>query len=113
MTTLVDINIKKKKNFIYALRNVYGLGLSSSKKVCKNLGYDINTNVIELKQEDLIKINALVNVKYKFIIEAELKKEIYDKIQIMKNIKSYKGVRHHYNLPVNGQRTHTNGKTRG
>jgi small subunit ribosomal protein S13 len=54
-----------------------------------------------------------MNVQYKFITGADLKKRTYDKIQKMKNIKSYKGVRHSYNMPVNGQRTHTNAKTRG
>ena len=95
------------------MRDVYGLGLSTSQRVCKSLGYDINTKLMDFRSEDLNKLTAIVSVQYKFIIGAELKKQTYDKIQQMKNIRCYKGVRHSYNLPVNGQRTHTNAKTRG
>jgi len=113
MSTFIDFNNKTNKKLIYALRDVYGLGLSTSQRVCKSLGYDINTKLVDFRSEDLNKLTAIVSVQYKFIIGAELKKRTYDKIQQMKNIRCYKGVRHSYNLPVNGQRTHTNAKTRG
>jgi len=113
MSTFIDFNNKTNKKLIYALRDVYGLGLSTSQRVCKSLGYDINTKLVDFRSEDLNKLTAIVSVQYKFIIGAELKKQTYDKIQQMKNIRCYKGVRHSYNLPVNGQRTHTNAKTRG
>ena len=113
MSTFIDFNNKTNKKLIYALRDVYGLGLSTSQRVCKSLGYDINTKLMDFRSEDLNKLTAIVSVQYKFIICAELKKQTYDKIQQMKNIRCYKGVRHSYNLPVNGQRTHTNAKTRG
>jgi small subunit ribosomal protein S13 len=113
MSTFIDFNNKTNKKLIYALRDVYGLGLSTSQRVCKSLGYDINTKLMDFRSEDLNKLTAIVSVQYKFIIGAELKKQTYDKIQQMKNIRCYKGVRHSYNLPVNGQRTHTNAKTRG
>lgn len=104
---------QNKKKLIYALRDIYGIGLTSSAQLCRDLGYDVNARFSELRNQDLNKINSLITVKYKFIIEAELKKIKYDNIQTMKLIKTYKGVRHSYNLPVNGQRMHTNGKTRG
>jgi small subunit ribosomal protein S13 len=113
MSTFIDFNNKTNKKLIYALRDVYGLGLSTSQRVCKSLGYDINTKLMDFRSEDLNKLTAIVSVQYKFIIGAELKKRTYDNIQQMKNIRCYKGVRHSYNLPVNGQRTHTNAKTRG
>lgn len=107
------LNIKINKKLVHALNDIYGIGPLFSAQICKSLGYDINTKVQELKQKDLNKLNSLINIKYKFSINAELKKSIYDRIQKMKNIKSYKGIRHSYNLPVNGQRTRTNAKTRG
>lgn len=107
------LNTQINKKLVFALKDVYGLGLNYSKHICKSLGYDVNVRVPQLKQKDLNKINSLINVKYKYTIEAELKKNTYDNIQKMKKIKSYKGIRHSYNLPVNGQRTHTNAKTRG
>lgn len=113
MSLFIDLTTKKDKKLIYALRDVYGLGLHSANIICKSLGYDINTKISNFRPEDLNKLTAIINVQYKFITSAELKKKTYDKIQLMKNIKCYKGVRHSYNLPVNGQRTHTNAKTRG
>lgn len=83
-----------------------------SKQICKSLGYDNNIKCSQVKEKDFNKLNSIITRKYKFLIDTELKKEIYDNIQKMKNIRCYKGIRHTYNLPVNGQRTHTNAKTR-
>ena len=113
MSSLLNLNTNNNKKLVYYLTNVYGLGLLSSKKICSSLGFDFNIKMNKLTSHDLNKINALVNVKYKFSLDSERKKNIYDNIQLMKNIKSYKGVRHSYNLPVNGQKTHNNAKTRG
>jgi small subunit ribosomal protein S13 len=113
MSILLNLNTNTNKKLIYNLRNIYGIGLSSAIKICTSLGYDNNIKMSDLKAKDINKINALITVKFKFSTDTERKKNTYDKIQHMKNIKSYKGVRHSYNLPVNGQRTHTNAKTRG
>lgn len=109
MSTFIDFNNKTNKKLIYALRDVYGLGLSAAQKVCKSLGYDINTKTNDFRSEDLNKLTAIISVQYKFITGAELKKRTYDKIQHMKNIKCYKGIRHSYNLPVNGAQTQRHG----
>lgn len=113
MSILLNLDLKKNKKLIYLLNNIYGLGLLFSKNICKSLGYDFNIKINELNNKDLNKLNALITIKYKFVIDAELKKEKYDNIEVLKTIKCYKGIRHFYNLPVNGQRTHTNAKTRG
>jgi len=113
MSILINLDFKKDKKLIFLLRNVYGLGLLFSQKICESLGYDYNIKVSELQQKDINKLNSLISVKFKYIVDTELKKNTYDKIQLMKDIKCYKGIRHTYNLPVNGQRTHTNAKTRG
>jgi small subunit ribosomal protein S13 len=85
----------------------------SSKLICKILGYDVNVKTNELNQTDWDKIYSIIKVKYKFILDSEIKKTISDNIKKMKNIKCYKGMRHSFNLPVNGQRTHTNARTKG
>lgn len=113
MSILLNLNTTGDVKLIYNLKSIYGIGLRSAKQICTSLGYDIDTKMHDLKDHDLNKINALINVKYKFSIDSEKKKHTYDKIQLMKNIKSYKGIRHSYNLPVNGQKTHNNAKTRG
>jgi small subunit ribosomal protein S13 len=109
----LNIENTKNKKLIYALKDIYGLGLLYAQLTCKSLGYDINCRLKDLKPQDFNKLNSIITMKYKFMINAELKKNTYDKIQLMKSIKSYKGIRHSYNLPVNGQRTRTNAKTRG
>lgn len=113
MSLLLNLDKNSNKKIIYFLKNIYGIGLLASRKICANLGYDINTKMKDITNDDINKIHALITVKYKFSIDTEKKKNTYDNIQHMKNIKCYKGVRHSYNLPVNGQKTHNNAKTRG
>ena len=113
MSNLLNLNTTSNKKLIYFLTKIYGIGLLYSKQICASLGYDINIKMNQLTDKDLNKIHALITVKYKFSIDTEKKKNTYDNVQHMKNIKCYKGVRHSYNLPVNGQKTHTNAKTRG
>lgn len=110
---LININVKSKKKLIPFLKKIYGIGSLHALQLCKTLGYDVNITINNLREEDIKKINSLIAIKYKYPIDTELKKRKYDNVQIMKNIKCYKGVRHLYNLPVNGQKTHNNAKTRG
>src|SRR5690242_8791592 len=100
MSILLNLNLKTNKKLIFLLKDVYGLGLLYSQKICASLGYDNNVRMTQLKDKDLNRINSIIAIKYKFIVDTELKKMIYDNIQAMKNMKSYKGVRHFYNLPV-------------
>ena len=113
MFLLLDFQKYKTKKLIFFLTGIYGINLSLARRICVSLGYDQNIKINNLKSEDLNRINTLITVKHKLMIDSDLKKQKYDNIQIMKDIKCYKGVRHSYNLPVNGQRTHTNAKTRG
>jgi small subunit ribosomal protein S13 len=113
MSILLNLNFKTNKKLIFVLANIYGLGFCFSQKICNSLGYDYNIRVNKLKERDINKLNALITAKYKFVVDAELIKEKHDNIELKKNIKCYQGIRHLYGLPVNGQRTHTNAKTRG
>lgn len=106
------IQNKTNTSLIYALNNIYGIGVSLAKKICSDLGYDQHIKLKDLLPKDLKKLNSILTVKNMFTIDAELKKQIHDNIKKLKNIKCYKGTRHIYNLPVNGQRTKTNAKTR-
>lgn len=111
MSVLINLNLKSSKKLIFLLTTVFGLGRTSSKKICEGLGYDENIRMVDLASEDVNKLSTLINVKYKYIVDTDLKKNLHDNIQLKKNIKAYKGIRHSYHLPVNGQRTHTNAKT--
>jgi len=111
MSLLLQLDLKKNKKLIFLLKKIYGLGLLRSKKICVSLGYTFDTKINELKEKDLNKLTSIITLKYKYIIDTELRKKIYDNIKYMKVIKSYRGIRHTYNRPVNGQRTRTNAKT--
>jgi len=105
-------NVNNKK-LIYFLKDVYGLGYLSAELICKSLCFDLNIKAKDLKDEDWTRLSNIIKIKYKFLLDNEVKKNIHDDIQKLKNIKCYKGIRHSYGLPVNGQRTRTNAKTRG
>ena len=113
MSIISNITIDQKKPLLYFLITIYGININLSKTICCSLGYDYTSKMQDLKQKDIDKINTLINLKHKFSTSSDLKKKKYDDIQNMKDIKSYKGIRHIYNMPVNGQKTHNNAKTRG
>ena len=75
MSTILNLNTTDNVKLIYNLRSIYGIGYLFSKKICASLGYDVNVKMRDLTQQDLNKINALVNVKFKFSIDAERKKK--------------------------------------
>lgn len=113
MLSYYHFNKNINKKLIYHLNSLYGIGLYSNKLICKTLGYDYTTTRInQLNIDDWEKISSIIRVKYKFLIDNEIKKNISDSIQKQKNIKSYKGIRHLYNLPVNGRKTRKNAKTK-
>lgn len=109
MLFLFNQNISSQKKIIFALTKIYGINISKSKIICKNLGFNPNTNLQKLSN---IKINHLIFYIEKNIkIEDDLKQEKYNIFNYILNIKTYKGIRHTFGLPLNGQRTHTNRKT--
>jgi small subunit ribosomal protein S13 len=109
MSIFQNLNIENKK-LTFALNSVFGIGYSCGRKICNQLGFDSNSLVKDLTSDDLNKINLLINVKYKYIVNNDLNKQIFDNIKNLKNSKTYRGIRPKYRLPVNGQRTHTNSK---
>ena len=105
------INIHPDSTIYYALIKTYGLSYTRSLQLCKELGYDLSTKYIKLTFDDKYKLNQLINIKYKFILNSDLKKKKKNNIKLLKKIRNYKGLRHTLHLPVNGQRTKTNAKT--
>jgi small subunit ribosomal protein S13 len=109
-----NIKNKKEKNqiLLFYLTSYYGIGLLSSKLICKILGYDNNLRVKDLSEEDRNKLDSIIKMKFKFNLNEEVKKDVFDNIQRLKDIKCYRGIRHFYGLPANNRRTRTNAKTR-
>ena len=111
MARIVGVDIPRNKKIIYSLRYIHGIGLATANKLCKEAKVDPNKRVQDLKEEEVVAIrNAISNSEMK--VEGELRSNVAMNIKRLKDIATYKGLRHRRGLPVNGQRTKTNARTR-
>jgi small subunit ribosomal protein S13 len=109
MARIAGINIPDEKRIVIALTYVYGIGNSTSAKILANLKIDPNKRAKELTDAEANKLREEIEKKIR--VEGELKHEVKMNIKRLKEIKSYRGVRHQRGLPVRGQRTKTNSRT--
>mgnify|MGYP001440177211 FL=1 len=111
MARIVGVDIPRNKKIIYSLRYIHGIGLATANNLCKEAKVDPNKRVQDLKEEEVVAIrNAISNSEMK--VEGELRSNVAMNIKRLKDIATYKGLRHRRGLPVNGQRTKTNARTR-
>lgn len=110
MPRLLGVDIPGKKRLEYALRYVYGLGLTTSREVIAKAGLDPAKKADDLTDEDITKLTAVIRADY--TIEGDLRREIGQNIRRLISINCYRGTRHRRSLPVRGQRTKTNARTR-
>ena len=110
MARIAGIDLPKDKKVLVGLTYIYGIGLSSSQNILDNAGVDGNIRVRDLSTEDAAKIRSIVASDYK--VEGALRTEVVMNIKRLMDINSYRGLRHRRNLPVRGQRSHTNARTR-
>lgn len=102
------VNLNDKKTVLVSMNKIYGLGLNKSKQLNASLGLSSNFILRKLDKDQLLKLNkSLTSYKQ----GSRLKREVKNKIDVLKEIKTYRGIRHSYFLPVRGQRTHTNAGT--
>lgn len=110
MARIAGINIPDNKRIEIALTYVFGIGRSSSKKILKQADIDLNIKANKLSEEQLNKLRSIVEGKdYK--IEGDLKRDRMMNIKRLKEIGTYRGIRHSKGLPVRGQKTKTNSRT--
>jgi small subunit ribosomal protein S13 len=93
-----------------ALTYIYGIGRSMSKKILDQAGIDLNTKTDQLGEDQVSAIRQIIDSEYK--VEGELRTEVYMKIKRLMELGCYRGLRHRKSLPVRGQRTSTNARTR-
>ena len=110
MARIAGIDLPKDKKVLVGLTYIYGIGLSSSQNILDKAGVDGNIRVRDLSTEDAAKIRSIVASDYK--VEGALRTEVVMNIKRLMDINSYRGLRHRRNLPVRGQRSHTNARTR-
>ncbi len=110
MPRVLGVDIPGKKRLEYALTYIYGLGLFSARAVITKAGLDPAKKADNLTDEDITKLTAVIRAEY--TIEGDLRRETMQNIRRLISINSYRGSRHRRGLPVRGQRTKTNARTR-
>jgi small subunit ribosomal protein S13 len=110
MARIAGIDLPRQKRVEIALTYIYGIGVSRSNKILGKAGIDPNVRVKDLSEEETSRIAKIIDVEGG--VEGDLRKEVALNIKRLMEIGSYRGMRHRRNLPVRGQRTHTNARTR-
>ena len=110
MARISGVNIPTNKKVHIALTYIYGIGSKISLDICKDASIDTSKRVSELKDDELNKIRELIDNNYS--VEGDLRRKVSIDIKRLNDLGCYRGLRHRKKLPVRGQRTHTNARTR-
>ncbi len=110
MPRILGVDIPKEKLINIALRYIYGIGPSNAMDILKKAGVESTKRAKDLSDEEVSKITHVIQKEYK--VEGDLKREISQNIKRLTDISAYRGLRHRKGLPVRGQRTKTNARTR-
>jgi len=110
MARIAGVDIPQNKQVLYSLPYLYGIGPALSAKILERLKIEPTTRVAALTEEELNKIREVVDKEYR--VEGDLRKEISLNVKRLIDVGSYRGLRHRRSLPVHGQRTRTNARTR-
>jgi small subunit ribosomal protein S13 len=110
MARIAGVDLPKAKRIEYGLTYIYGIGVSSSRKILAAAGISPDTRVKDLTEDEVGKIRAEIDKEY--TVEGDLKREVQLNIKRLVEIGCYRGIRHRRGLPVRGQRTKTNARTR-
>lgn len=109
MARIAGVNLPTQKHVWVGLQSIFGIGRTRSKKVCEAAGVASNTKIRDLSEPEVERLRAEVG---KFVVEGDLRREVGMAIKRLMDLGCYRGLRHRRGLPVRGQRTHTNARTR-
>jgi len=110
MARIAGIDLPRRKQIQFALPYIYGIGRSAAQEICGKAGVDLAKKVDELTDAEVKALRDTIEAEYK--VEGDLRREVQANIKRLMDLGCYRGLRHRKNLPVNGQRTHTNARTR-
>ena len=110
MARIAGVNLPREKRLEVALTYIYGIGPSTARKVCSELGLSLDEKVRDLTDEEITRLRSYIDGNLE--VEGDLRRERSQSIKRLQEIGSYRGVRHRRGLPVNGQRTKTNARSR-
>ena len=110
MARIAGVDLPRQKRVEIALTYIYGIGVSRSKRILSQAGIETSVRVKDLSEEEVSRIARIIDGEGS--VEGDLRKDVAMNIKRLMEIGSYRGMRHRRNLPVRGQRTHTNARTR-
>ncbi len=111
MARIAGVNIPKEKRFVIALTYIYGIGSNTAQKICQKLKIDLQLRTHQVSEEKIAQVRLLLE-KERSVLEGDLRRKVTADIKRLADIGCYRGIRHVKKLPVRGQRTHTNARTR-
>jgi small subunit ribosomal protein S13 len=110
MPRVAGVDVPNEKKVRYALRYVYGIGPKLAVDVLKEAQIDLDTKAKDLTEEEVARINSIIDRNYQ--VEGQLRRIVQSNVARLKDVRCYRGMRHRSHLPVRGQRTRTNARTR-
>ncbi len=110
MARIAGVNIPTQKRVIIALQYIYGIGSVKAREICQKVGIADSKRVHQLNDDEILKIRETIDKDYQ--VEGDLRREVAINIKRLMDLGCYRGLRHRKGLPVRGQRTHTNARTR-
>ncbi|MEB2321717.1 MAG: 30S ribosomal protein S13 [Sorangiineae bacterium] len=110
MARIAGVDLPRRKAIRYALPYIYGIGDATAVAICQKAGIPENRNTDELTEADVKAIRDIIEANYK--VEGDLRRDVQQSIKRLMDLGCYRGLRHRKGLPVHGQRTHTNARTR-
>ena len=110
MARIAGVNIPTNKRVVIALRYIHGIGPSFAKEICEKVGVEESRRVNQLTDAEVAKIRETIDAGY--MVEGDLRRDTSMNIKRLMDLGCYRGLRHRKKLPVRGQRTHTNARTR-
>ncbi len=110
MARIAGVNIPTNKRVAISLRYIYGIGPAKAQAICTKLAIPDERRVNQLTDEEVLRIRELIDREYR--VEGDLRREVAMNVKRLMDLGCYRGLRHRRGLPVRGQRTHTNARTR-
>ena len=110
MARIAGIDLPRNKRIEIALTYIYGIGRSTAREICRKADLEASTKTDVLADSEVVHLREIIEREYK--IEGDLRREISQNIKMLMDVGCYRGLRHRRGLPVRGQRTHTNARTR-
>ncbi len=110
MARIAGVNIPTNKRVVISLRYIYGIGPTRAQTICTKLGIPVERRVNQLSDDEVLRIREMIDRELR--VEGDLRREVAMNVKRLMDLGCYRGLRHRRGLPVRGQRTHTNARTR-